>query len=909
MLEKAYAPRSVEAKWAALWKAKKSFHAEAKDGGERPYVIVIPPPNVTGALHIGHALNNMLQDVLIRYHRLHGRVTCWVPGTDHGGIATQSVMEKQLRAEKLTRHQVGREKFLERMQQWTRDCKSTILGQLARLGCALDLDREAFTMDEPRARAVYKAFEDLWGKGLIKRGERMVNWCVRCGTALSDIEVEYEERKGKLWHMRYPGSDGSEGLVVATTRPETMLGDTAVAVNPRDGRYAKLVGKTLTLPLMDRNIPVVADDSVDFAFGTGAVKVTPAHDPNDFEISQRHQLPSIKVIGPDGRMSAAAGPYAGLSREAARDKVVEDLGARIEKIEDHPHSVGTCYRCNQVIEPLLSWQWFVSMKPLAEPAIKALDEGRFKLFPESKGIEYRNWLVGIKDWCISRQIWWGHRIPVWYCMGCNKDVIGAGTTKEESGGFSLHQVAGAKGVISLERPGNCAACRGDDWIQDPDVLDTWFSSGLWPLAVFGWPDETKDLKYFYPTQVLVTGYEIIYLWVARMQMMGLELRGEVPFPHALIHGIVRDKAGKKMSKSLGNVIDPLVMMDKHGTDAFRFSLAVQAHLGRDIPFAEDSITGPRNFANKVWNSTRFVLMNLPETPPEGGYPLDKLSHCCLELADKWILAEYQATLAEVRKRVEAYEIAQAADALYTFLWDKFCDWYVELAKIRLAGIDGEGKEAARAVMVQVLTGTLQMLHPFMPYITEELFEALKPFAGINADSVLDSKAPALEFDWADPETSARMKALMEMVVAIRTTRSELNVPPKLKLKAFFQNGHDEGKKALIQERSDYILHLARLESLAPAADANRPAGSVTAVAAGCTFYLPLEGVVDFQKERARLEKELVDIEKQLAGIQTRLSNLDFVKRAPAEEVRKAQAQRDDLSAKKVRIRETLASLG
>ena len=908
MLDKVYAPGQIEPKWSKAWRETKAFHAEAQGPGE-PYVIVIPPPNVTGALHIGHALNNVLQDVLIRYHKLLGRRVCWVPGTDHGGIATHSVMEKQLRAEGKTRGQLGREKFLERMRAWAISCKSTILGQLERLGCALDWDREAFTMDEARARSVYRAFEELWKKGLIKRGERMVNWCVRCGTVLADIEVEHEERKGKLWHLHYPLEDGGHGVIVATTRPETMLGDTAVAVNPRDARYTKLVGKKLKLPLMDRIIPVVADDSVDFAFGTGAVKVTPAHDPNDFEIAERHQLPFIKVIGPDGKMTSAAGRYGGLSREAAREKVLANLGDLLVKTEDHPHSVGVCYRCGNIVEPLLSWQWFVRMKPLADRAVEALDREAFALYPASWAKPYRDWLSNIRDWPISRQIWWGHRIPVWYCLNCNRNLMTAAPKRDQAveGEWSIHQVAGVTGIVSVDAPRSCEECHQNDFIQDPDVLDTWFSSALWPFSVFGWPEDGADLKAFYPGHVLVTGYEILYLWVARMQMMGLEFMGRAPFPHALIHGIVRDKTGKKMSKSLGNVIDPLVMMDKYGTDAFRFSLMLQAHPGRDIPFAEESITGSRNFANKLWNSTRFVLMNLPETAPSGGYPMANLSHCCLELADKWILAEYEAVLKAVHENLEAYEIAAAADALYGFLWDKFCDWYVELAKIRLAGIDGDEKESVRTILVQVLNGVLKLLYPFMPFITEELYESLRPYSGESAKLVELAGAPTLDRDWSVPEISEQMSWLMEMTRATRTLRSELNVPPGLKIDAFYHSA-DDGMGKILEDHIPYLLHLARLKSLTRLARPDKPENSATAVAAGITFYLPLKGVIDFDTERRRLGKALLDLEGDLANFDTRLSNPDFTDRAPHDKVEAVKAQRHDVLSKLARLKETLESL-
>ncbi|MDD5627729.1 MAG: valine--tRNA ligase [Elusimicrobia bacterium] len=917
MLDKVYTSRPVEEKWSASWRAADLFHGEPRSG-TKPFVMVIPPPNVTGALHVGHALDNTLQDIFARWQRLLGRPVCWVPGTDHGGIATQSVMEKQLKAEKLTRQMLGREKFLARMQAWTRQCKSTILGQLERLGCALDWRREAFTMDADRADAVHEAFKVLWEKGLVYRGERMVNWCVRCGTALSDIEVEFEERKGHLWHIHYPAADGGRGPVVATTRPETMLGDTAVAVNPKDPRYQDLVGKTLRLPLAGRDIPVVADEYVDSGFGTGALKVTPAHDPNDFEIGQRHKLASVAVISPDGHMTAAAGSaYAGLSREAAREKVVEDLKAAgvLEKVADYPHSVGVCYRCNQPIEPMLSWQWFVRMEELAKPAAVALDSGRFRLYPESWAKPYRDWLSNIRDWCISRQIWWGHRIPVWYCVQCHGERIRT----------DFHQVAAARGVLSVEAPGSCPVCGGAEFVRDPDVLDTWFSSALWPFSVFRWPGRTAELKFFYPTSLLVTGYEILYLWVARMQMMGLALMGEAPFPECLIHGIVRDKHGKKMSKSLGNVVDPLVMMDKYGTDAFRFSLVIQAHPGKDIPFAESSITGSRNFANKLWNSTRFVLMNLP---PAGrkAYRVADLDRARLELCDRWILAEYQATLSLVRQKLDAYDPAAAADALYGFLWDKFCDWYVELAKIRLQGqgagrmevrpagaggtsatAGGPDQESARAVLVEVLSGTLRMLHPFMPFITEELHGALKPFNGVKAGFIVEAGAPELSGDWSDDEACREMGTVMEVVAALRSLRAQLNVPPGLRIDVVSAGGSADVRE-LLAKRAGYLTALAHLRDIRHSREGTRPPHSATAVAAGMSFYVPLEGVIDLAQECGRLRKEIAKAEADLSKLAVKMENKDFLARAPQAEVELARRQYDAARGRLDLLGETLRML-
>jgi len=778
------------------------------------------------------------------------------------------------------------------------------MGQLERLGCLLDMEREAFTMDEVRARSVMHAFQDFASKGLIYRGERMVNWCVRCGTALSDIEVEFEEQRGHLWHFRYPCPDGGE-IIVATTRPETMLGDTAVAVHPEDSRYTALVGKRLSHPFLQRELKVVADPYVDPAFGTGAVKVTPAHDPNDFEIWRRHQdemAGPIRVIDFHGRMTAEAGEaFKTLPRDQARKKVVERLEAEglLVKTEDYRHSVGVCYRCQQPIEPLVSRQWFMDMKPLAEKALKASEDGRFHLQPATWDEPYRRWLKDIRDWCLSRQIWWGHRIPVWYCRRCNAIPEGpegiAAWMRDDASKDAKYRVAASK-------PEKCESCGATDIVQDPDVLDTWFSSALWPLSVFGWPERTKDLEFFYPTSTLVTGYEILYLWVARMQMMGLWFEGKVPFDDCVIHGIVRDKSGKKMSKSLGNVVDPLVMMDKYGTDAFRFSLAAQAYPGRDIPYSEDSLRGPRNFANKLWNSTRFVLMNLPEKAPSGGYRLEEVDRAKLDLSDRWLLAGFQAMARRVEERMGRFEFAAAADDVYAFLWDDFCDWYVELAKPRLAGPDAD---LVRAVLVQTLTGTLKLLHPFMPFITEELYQALKAYAGESAAHLLESGAPRPAPEWDDAQACERMRGVMDVVRALRAVRSQLNVPPALQIQAFYSAG-GTAAEGLLLDHGTYVLHLARLADLQPAA--GRPAHSATAAAGSLTFFVPLEGIIDFDKEKKRLAKELDRLSKDLRQCEDRLSDKAFMDRAPASEISKLQRRRQEASAEHAALLDTLKSL-
>jgi valyl-tRNA synthetase len=934
MLEKAYAAKAVEEKWGAAWKDAALFHSAPSKEGKRAYTIVIPPPNVTGALHIGHALNNSLQDILVRYRRLMGDESCWVPGTDHGGIATQNVMEKQLKAESKTRQDLGRAGFLERMQQWTHDCKATILGQLTRLGCALDFKREAFTMDELRAKAVHHTFAEFFKEGLIYRGERIVNWCVRCGTALSDIEVEHEDRKGHLWHIRYPlVDDPKRWITVATTRPETMLGDTAVAVNPKDERYADFVGKKLTLPLTGYTLDVVSDEHVDRDFGTGAVKVTPSHDPNDFEIWGRHTdaiaAAPRQVIGFDGKMSALAGEqFAGLSREKGRDAIVKALeeemladGAPVlEKTEKYSNKVSTCYRCHQVIEPLVSEQWFMKMGPLAQKAIKASQNGEFKIWPERWTGPYQKWLTEIRDWCLSRQIWWGHRIPVWYDAQRVASKLRVSVTDAQGSTFAgtLDEVLDKSG-LSFEDFAKTGAWRyeGDakeagvivspdkptepgNWLQDQDVLDTWFSSALWPLSVFGWPEETPDLNFYYPTSVLVTGYEILYLWVARMQMMGLHFKGKVPFTDAVIHGIVRDKSGKKMSKSLGNVVDPLTMMDKYGTDALRAALALQAYPGRDIPFAEDSLTGPRNFVNKLWNSSRFVLMRMPETAPSGGYPAPSMDQN-LELADRWILSEYASTLAHVHEHMKEYNVAAAADELYTFLWDKYCDWYVELAKPRLE--DPQAADTVRAVLVHVLTGTLKALHPFMPYITEELYGALKPYSGETADFILNATMPKAPEAWLNPAVVQEMDFVMEAVRSVRALRSQLQVPPGLELKAY----HTHGSAAeQLTANTAYVKRLAKLSSLEPIQE--RPAQSAAAVAGKVAIYVPLEGIVDIAKECQRLQKDCEKLAKDLENSEKRLNNNNFIERAPQDEVAKIRARAGELKVKYASLSATLESL-
>ena len=906
MLPKVYDPKPVEDKWSELWQKDRLF-VSAVDKSKKAFVVVIPPPNITGALHMGHALNNSLQDSLIRYERMTGKEAYWVPGTDHGGIATQNVMEKMLRAEGLTKEKLGREKFLERMWAWYGECGGTILNQLRKLGCALDTSKGnvRFTMDEVRAGSVFEAFRTLWEKGLLYRDERMINWCTRCETALSDIEVEYEEEKSKLWHIHYPLEDGARGLVVATTRPETMVGDTAVAVNPEDPRYKNLIGKKLKLPLTDRLIPVIGDAEVDLEFGTGAVKVTPAHDPLDFEIGQRHKLETIQVIDFNGKMINCPEKFKGHSVQAARKEILEDLktGEFLEKEEQYKHSVSKCYRCNQHIEPLVSEQWFVKMKDLAAPAIASAEKEEVRFYPVSWKKPFIEWLKNIQDWCVSRQIWWGHRIPVWYCLDCDKDtlpyVAGASAARTGEAGVLLPGTRkGSNPILSMGRPEKCPKCGGQSLIQDPDVLDTWFSSALWPFSVFGWPQKTEELNYYYPTSVLVTGYEIIYLWVARMIMSGLEHMGRVPFSHVYVHGIVRDKHGKKMSKSLGNVIDPLTMIDKYGTDAMRFTILSQAIGGRDITFSEDAIVGGRNFVNKIYNVSRFIQMNLPETPRVmAAVPED------LELADEWILERYNKTLEKVRLSMADYDIPASVGALYSFLWDEFCDWYLELAKLRLETAD---KDRVLGLLLHVFGGTLKALHPFMPYVTEEIFASLKPCLGSDKPFLLKETYPAGGKNGGG-SAEADMKKIMEIVTQIRMVRAQLEISPAKNVNALITSA-DETGIGLLKKQPGYIKRLAKIETLEIASGLAKPPHAVTALSGSFNIYIPVDGVIDLEKERARIARETEKLTADLAAADARLQNENFVSHAPKDEVEKITLRKADAESRINRLMEIAKDL-
>lgn len=937
-IPKTYDPKDVESYWAEFWIHERLFLPQS-GGKSQTFVIVIPPPNVTGSLHMGHALNNTLQDVLIRWKKMCGYETLWVPGTDHGGIATQNVVEKLLKQEGKSRHDLGREKFLERMWSWRKESGDTILMQLRRLGCLLDWTRTRFTMDETCSRSVMHAFMELYKKGWIYRGKRMVNWCIRCHTALSDIEVEYEERKDKLYYIRYPIlSDVPAGwdkkyIVVATTRPETMLGDTAVAVNPKDKRYETIRNGQVLLPLVDKKIPVIADSAVDPEFGTGIVKVTPAHDPADFEIGEKHKLQQVVVIRFDGRMTSETGEYAGLSREECRKHIVEDLKKQdlVEKIEDYHHSVGVCYRCGMIVEPLVSDQWFLKVDTMANEAAKATCDKRVKIFPDSWTNPYLSWLDNLRDWCISRQIWWGHRIPVWYCVpkvqGPKSKVQSLDSTDVEHRTSDIGQShpslrTSCPPVDSLEDPKTCSKCGGNKFEQDPDVLDTWFSSALWPFSVFKWPERTEDLNKYYPTSVLVTGHEILYLWVARMVMMGLNFLNKIPFSHVFIHGIVRDKQGRKMSKSLGNVIDPLIMMDKYGTDALRFVLTSQSVPGRDMQIADDTFIGARNFANKIWNVSRFVLMNLAESEKseirsqksEVNWVLTHLSSLIshpssLELCDRWILSRFQRTVQTVNQSLNDYNLAQASRAIYQFLWSEFCDWYVELSKIRvLDDKSGQKRETALMILSYLLDGILRLLHPIMPFITEEIWKIKNELHGkTKAKNLLLTSYPEFEEKWLDVEAESEMEVLMNVIIESRTIRAEMNISPAEKI-SMILNVHNDSIKPFLNEHADYIRHLCKVGHLEIGNNLKKPYKAVSAVITDIEIFIPLEGLIDFEKEKNRLSKEIGQAQDELTHLEKRLSDPQFKSHAPEEEVKKTLQRKEDSLKKLKRLQEHISLL-
>ena len=841
-LAKTYDPQEVEDRIYDFWLNGGYFHATV-DPEKKPYTIVIPPPNITGQLHMGHAMDETLQDILIRWRRMQGYSALWLPGTDHASIATEAKIVEAMRQEGLTKEDLGREKFLERAWAWKEKYGGRIVEQLKKLGSSCDWERERFTMDEGCNKAVREVFVRLYNKGLIYRGERIINWCPHCKTSISDAEVEFAEKDGNFWHIRYPFKDGSGYLELATTRPETMLGDTAVAVHPDDPRYKDIVGKTLILPLVGREIPVIADTYVEQDFGTGVVKITPAHDPNDFEVGLRHNLEIINVMNDDGSINENGGKFAGMPGLEARKQIVKELEEQgfLVRIEPIKHNVGSCYRCHTVVEPRVSKQWFVKMELLAKPAIECVRDGRVRFIPERMEKIYFNWMENIKDWCISRQLWWGHRIPAWYCEDCGETIV------------------------AMDAPHTCPKCGSEKLHQDEDTLDTWFSSALWPFSTLGWPDQTEDLKYFYPTDTLVTGYDIIFFWVARMIFSGMEHMGEPPFKTVFIHGLIRDAQGRKMSKSLGNGIDPLEVIAQYGADALRFTLVTGNSPGNDLRFSQEKVEASRNFANKIWNASRFILMNIDGRDVPNQLP-EKLA-----LEDKWIVNQFNQVVKEVTDNLEHFEIGIAVQKLYDFLWDELCDWYIEIAKIRLQSSDESAAQAARQVLVWVMTGTLQLLHPFMPYITEEIWQSL-PHEG---ESIMVSKWPVYEEAHCFQQAASDMQGIMDVIRAVRNRRSEMNVPPSRKTHLYIATAAEK----VFQEGAPIIERLAFANGveIGPAFEIE---GAVNIVTSGAKAYIPMDELVDKKAELARLTKELESAQKQYATTQQKLSNEKFLSKAP-----------------------------
>ncbi|MBE6886389.1 MAG: valine--tRNA ligase [Ruminococcaceae bacterium] len=867
-LEKIYSPADTEEKTYQFWLDGGYFHAEP-DSKKTPYTIVMPPPNITGQLHMGHALDNTLQDVLIRFRRMQGYSALWLPGTDHASIATEAKIVEAMKKEGLTKEDLGREKFLERAWAWKETYGNRITAQLRKMGSSCDWDRERFTMDEGCSAAVREVFCRLYEKGLIYRGERIINWCPHCLTSISDAEVEYEEKPGHFWHIRYPFADGSGYLVLATTRPETLLGDTAVAVHPDDERYQHLIGKELVLPCVGRKIPVIADTYVEKDFGTGAVKITPAHDPNDFEVGLRHDLPIINVMTDDAHINENGGEYCGMTAAEARVAIVERLDREgfLEKIEEHTHNVGTCYRCHTVVEPRVSMQWFVKMEPLAKPAIEAVRTGKTKFVPERFDKIFYNWMENIKDWCISRQLWWGHRIPAWYCEDCGELIV------------------------SRTDPDTCPKCGSKKLRQDPDTLDTWFSSALWPFSTLGWPEKTPELEYFYPTNTLVTGYDIIFFWVARMIFSGVEQMGETPFDTVYIHGIVRDAQGRKMSKSLGNGIDPLGVIAEYGADALRFTLATGNSPGNDMRFSEEKVRASRNFANKLWNAARFVLMNMGDKEIVG-------LPATFTAEDKWILSKYNTLIKEVTDNLEKFELGLAVAKLYDFIWDILCDWYIELAKIRL-NAGGETADAALQVLVYVFRGTVTLLHPFMPFITEEIWQAL-PHEG---DTIMTSPWPVWSEEFHFPGEEGDFEKLLEAIRGIRNRRSEMNVPNSRKARVLIETKFAK----TFEEGAPFLCRLAYASEV-QVADKVEADGAVTVITESARIFMPMDDLIDKAKELERLNRELAACKKDQAMLSGKLSNENFVSRAPAAVVETERQRLAGVEEKIKGLEQSIAAL-
>ncbi len=883
VLDKSYDPHQVEGKWYQYWMERGYFRAD-EDSEAKAYSIVIPPPNVTGVLHIGHALNNTLQDILIRFKRMEGYNVLWMPGTDHAGIATQNVVEKQLVEEGLDRHSLGREKFIERVWKWKEQSGGTIISQLKKLGASCDWSRERFTMDEGLSEAVKEVFIRLYGEGLIYRSHYIINWCPRCQTALSDLEVEHQEIVGKLYHLKYPLKKGDRFLVLATTRPETMMGDTAVAVNPGDKRYLEDIGGTVILPVVDREIPIIADPYVDIEFGTGCLKITPAHDFNDFEIGLKHGLEQIKVIDEEGRMSEHAGPYRGMDRFECRDRIVEDFKREgiLLKTEDYHHMVGHCYRCKTIIEPNLSLQWFVKTKPLAQMAIAAVRNGQTKIIPEVWEKTYFEWMENIRDWCISRQIWWGHRIPAWYCEACEEVMV------------------------AKEKPTSCPKCGSERLKPETDVLDTWFSSALWPFSTMGWPHETKELKRFYPTSVLVTGFDILFFWVARMMMMGLKFMEDVPFRDVYIHGLVRDEKGEKYSKTRGNVVDPLDLIERYGADALRFTLAALTMPGSDLKLSEARTEGYRHFVNKIWNASRFALMNLDESVRVGQEIYEKEM---VSLPDRWILGELNQTIREVYQALEAYKFNEASHALYQFIWHEFCDWYLELIKPLLyQEEDVRQKKVTQHTLLHILDATLRLLHPFMPFVTEEIWQQLPNQKSDGSIMMTAFPKPDGRFD--DREVAEEMGWVIEIIAALRNIRGEMNIPPGDQMVAMLRTKDIEVEKG-IQKNQSFIKNLAKVKELTIGSNLEKPLYSAFAAVREIEIFVPMDRS-RMEEESKRLQKEINKIEKEMAFVEKKLSNDQFLSKAPSgvvEEVRgkarEVQAIRDKLEESLKKIKEAL----
>lgn len=896
-LEKQYNPKSTEERIYKTWVQNKYFHAKREEG-KKTYTIVIPPPNITGQLHMGHALDNTLQDILIRYHRMAGYDTLWLPGTDHASIATEAKIVEAMRKEGISKEDLGREKFLERAWDWKSQYGGRIIEQLKKMGSSCDWDRERFTLDEGCSNAVKDVFVRLYEKDLIYRGNRMVNWCPHCNTSISDAEVEYEEKDSNFWHLLYTVKETGEKLELATTRPETMLGDTAVAINADDPRYAHLHGCHVILPLLNKEIPIVCDEHADMTKGTGVVKITPAHDPNDFEVGLRHNLPIVRTFTYDGYLTGAkekaeadelrasgkatqnepevldCGKYAGMSTMEARKAILKDLeeGGYIKEIEPLKHEVGTCYRCHTSIEPMVSKQWFVRMEPLAGPAIEAVEKGEIKFVPERFTKNYMSWMRGTRDWCISRQLWWGHRIPAWYCDDCGETVV-------------------SKTDVTV-----CPKCGGTHLNQDPDTLDTWFSSALWPFSTLGWPEETEDLKHYYPTNTLVTGYDIIGFWVSRMIFSALEYTGKAPFDTVLIHGLVRDALGRKMSKSLGNGIDPLEIIDKYGADALRFTLATGNSPGNDMRFSDEKVEASRNFANKIWNAARFIIMNLSENEPAPHIP-EKLS-----LEDKWILSQYNALVKDVTDSLEKYELGLAVQKLYDFIWDVFCDWYIEIAKIRLSSEDAELKECAKAVLVYVMSNTLKLLHPFMPFITEEIWQTL-PHSG---ESIMISDWPVFQEKLVFTAEEQNMEKIMIAVKAVRNRRAEMNVPPSKKAHLNIVTKDVE----LFGDGAKYFTRLASASQIGVSDDESvfNLDGAVSVVTEDATIYIPMDELVDFGAELERLNKEKAAVQKDIDFVSNKLNNQNFVAKAPAKLVEEQKEKLAKYTEKMNMIDEAIAKI-